>query len=606
MAETGGQSGNSTGAWPSVQKALAGAVGLAALAGIYAFVDWIDPDAGPYLHTIITGTVALVLLGAVYLLRPPVLKLLRGFQRTTASGSKLTIVIATLNNDSGAHTRHVEESLDRQFGSSVHIIRDPAIVSLSDHGDRDRREQKAVTQAKTLLADTKGDVLIWGAAFADRNVVELRFLGKDVSDGAADAHRYALGETLLLPADFGADLGAAAAAVCVAAAAPAFDDGNYVVDLLRPAVRRLRHFVETPPSSLTGDARAQIFHAYALACQTIGAQAGENASLLDAVTALTEVLKEYTHEKVPLDWAMTQNNLGNALCALGERESGTARLEQAVTAYTEALKEYTREKVPLSWAMTQNNLGTALWALGERESGTARLEQAVTAYTEALKERTREKVPLSWATTQNNLGTALWTLGERESGTARLEQAVTAFTEALKERTREKVPLDWAMTQNNLGNALWTLGERESGTARLEQAVTAYTEALKEYTREKVPLDWAMTQNNLGNALRTLGERESGTARLEQAVTAYTEALKEYTREKVPLKWAMTQNNLGTALATLGERESGTARLEQAVTAYTEALKEYTRENAPYYHDQTRRNLARAEALLAARKAQKP
>jgi len=50
-----------------------------------------------------------------------------------------------------------------------------------------------------------------------------------------------------------------------------------------------------------------------------------------------------------------------------------------VTAYREALKERTRDKVPLEWATTQNNLGIALKSLGERESGTARLDQAVSA-----------------------------------------------------------------------------------------------------------------------------------------------------------------------------------------------------------------------------------
>ena len=44
----------------------------------------------------------------------------------------------------------------------------------------------------------------------------------------------------------------------------------------------------------------------------------------------------------------------------------------------------TRERVPLDWAMTQNNRGTALRDLGERESGTARLEEAVAAYRVAL------------------------------------------------------------------------------------------------------------------------------------------------------------------------------------------------------------------------------
>jgi tetratricopeptide (TPR) repeat protein len=269
---------------------------------------------------------------------------------------------------------------------------------------------------------------------------------------------------------------------------------------------------------------------------------------------------------------VTLNRLGNALLKLGRRESGTARLKQAVEAYRAALEEMTRERVPLDWAETQENLGTALWNLGERESGTARLDEAVAAYRAALEEMTREQVPRDWARTQTNLGGALSTLGERESGTARLEEAVAACREALKEMTRERVPLEWAKTQAFLGGALSMLGKRESGTARLEEAVAACREALKERTRERVPLDWAATQTFLGGALRTLGERESGTARLEEAVNAYREALQERTREQVPLQWAMTQAFLGDTLRTLGERESGTARLEEAVAAWDACL----------------------------------
>ena len=55
---------------------------------------------------------------------------------------------------------------------------------------------------------------------------------------------------------------------------------------------------------------------------------------------------------MPLDWVMTQNNLGNALGTPGARESGTARLEEAVAAYRDALKERTRERVPLDWAIS--------------------------------------------------------------------------------------------------------------------------------------------------------------------------------------------------------------------------------------------------------------
>ena len=82
------------------------------------------------------------------------------------------------------------------------------------------------------------------------------------------------------------------------------------------------------------------------------------------VETVVPVVKEYTRERVPLNWAMTQNNLGNALARLGERESGTTRLEEAVAAFREALRENTRERVPLAWAMTQSNLGNALATLG--------------------------------------------------------------------------------------------------------------------------------------------------------------------------------------------------------------------------------------------------
>jgi tetratricopeptide (TPR) repeat protein len=164
----------------------------------------------------------------------------------------------------------------------------------------------------------------------------------------------------------------------------------------------------------------------------------------------------------------------------GGRESGAARLEEAVAAYREALQEYTHVRVPLQWAATKHSLGVALSQLGERESGTARLDEAVAAYREALEERTRARVPLKWAATQMSLGNALGGLGERESGTAKLEEAVAAYREALQEDTRARVPLDWAMTHNNLNDVFTALGERERGTARLTEAIAACRAALEE------------------------------------------------------------------------------------------------------------------------------
>jgi len=46
---------------------------------------------------------------------------------------------------------------------------------------------------------------------------------------------------------------------------------------------------------------------------------------------------ELTRERVPLQWATTQYNIGSALATLGLREAGMARLAEAVVAYDACL-----------------------------------------------------------------------------------------------------------------------------------------------------------------------------------------------------------------------------------------------------------------------------
>jgi hypothetical protein len=55
------------------------------------------------------------------------------------------------------------------------------------------------------------------------------------------------------------------------------------------------------------------------------------------------------------------NDLGVSLAELGERQSGREKLAEAVASDRAALEERKRERVPLDWAESQNNLGSALW-----------------------------------------------------------------------------------------------------------------------------------------------------------------------------------------------------------------------------------------------------
>jgi tetratricopeptide (TPR) repeat protein len=75
-----------------------------------------------------------------------------------------------------------------------------------------------------------------------------------------------------------------------------------------------------------------------------GREFGDNAALAEAIDIYRQCLALAPRSERPLDWTMTQNNLGNALQALGERESGTTRLEEAVAAYHDALRERTRAR----------------------------------------------------------------------------------------------------------------------------------------------------------------------------------------------------------------------------------------------------------------------
>jgi tetratricopeptide (TPR) repeat protein len=142
------------------------------------------------------------------------------------------------------------------------------------------------------------------------------------------------------------------------------------------------------------------------------------------------------------------------------------RGSRSVAAYREALQERTREVVPLDWAATQNNLGNALRVLGERESDSARLNEAVAAFREALQERTREIVPLDWALTQNNLGNALRIQGERESSTVRLKEAAIAYEAALVVLRSAQAEYYTQITERNLQRVRNDIAQRNSARSK--------------------------------------------------------------------------------------------------------------------------------------------
>jgi tetratricopeptide (TPR) repeat protein len=233
---------------------------------------------------------------------------------------------------------------------------------------------------------------------------------------------------------------------------------------------------------------------------------------LKAAEFFAEAAREVPQEDRSL-WARMKVQEGNAYDDHGELHPGLTEFYKSIEAYRAALRVYTEQDMPTDWAMTQNNLGNALSRLGERaggEEGVRLLTEGVEAYRAALRVQTEQDMPTDWAMTQNNLGIVLSSLGERadgEEGVRLLRESVEAYRAALRVQTEQDMPTDWAGTQNNLGNALSRLGERaggEEGVRLLSESVEAYRAALRVYTEQDTPYFWEVVSNNLTSVLNLM------------------------------------------------------------------------------------------------------
>ena len=501
-----------------------------------------------------------------------------------AKGTHFTVLIADLDGDAdGTHTRHIVAALRNYTGLDVILVgRGPKTFDL---GTRVEAQLEAEKRGRDILGKLNGDVLIFGEVAQANTRLRLRFLpGHEALEDRQGSYQLQAAE---LPAEFGSDFHAVLMALVAASIAPVTEQaGSYLVDLLRPAARKLENLLANPPPQLNSYQRGLLLCGLGLATLRLGQQTGEDAWFSRSLATCHDTLQVWTRARAPLQWAMTQNNLGSTLMALGYRERSGTCFKEAIAAYRSAAGVLTRQRSPLDWAGIQTNLASALSGLGELEKRTDHLNKAVKVFEKALKEGARERAPLQWAMTQNNLGSALRMLGRREDGTEHLEQAVAAFRAALEVRTRERVPLEWATTQNNLGAALLSLGEREHSLgdsvrfrSHLQEAVAVLRAALEIRTRRRLPFHWTKTMVNLASTLGALGQREGSCTMLEEAVRLFRDVLKKRTFDREPDQWADTQYKLGNALLLVGEHKQVPFKV---VALYRMNFNEFTRAIAPH------------------------
>jgi hypothetical protein len=254
-------------------------------------------------------------------------------------GERFVVLIADLQGDDeqNSQTRHVAAALAPY--EALDLVR----IGPGPEWDIGSREDFEA-EVRRHLAEHRGDVLISGDVATKDKALRLRIIPADPSlrpdlrglEGRRPGE-YVLTETGL-PLDFDHNFNAVLLALVAASVAPATErQGHYLADLLGPAATKLKQLCTHMPAGLDHDQRGNLWRAYGLATWNLGKQTGRNEWLVEAVGAYQAALEEYTRERVPLDWAATHASLGDALCSLGERESGTARLGEAVTVLQSAV-----------------------------------------------------------------------------------------------------------------------------------------------------------------------------------------------------------------------------------------------------------------------------
>ncbi len=334
----------------------------------------------------------------------------------------------------------------------------------------------------------------------------------------------------------------------------------------------------------------------------LGREFSDNNALQQTIYLIEDdVMPLVQGENKTQEYSASLQLLGSVRAILGQRQGGTKNLEYSIEAFEASLSKRDRMTHPLQWAETQNSLGNSLGALAHRQNDLEMLSQSVTAFEQALEERTRDAVPNDWASTTNNLAAMLQATGQRNKNSKLIKRAVDAYKEIMLVWTRETVPQQWATTADNLGTALRLLGEQRKGPRTLEQSVAAYKSALTERTRECFSQEWAMTQNNLGAALHKLAEREDNSANImTEAIEAYENTLQEWTREAYPMAWAMTMANLGVARRGLAEAKGSVEIARQSLEELETVSDVFRQLSHAHYSELSIDQIAKAQKVIKA------
>jgi len=275
-------------------------------------------------------------------------------------------------------------------------------------------------------------------------------------------------------------------------------------------------------------------------------------------------------------------------------------LDPARDAFERELTDEYRRRAPLEWAQTQNHLGNILAAQAQQFRDGALYRKATAVFEAALEVLSQEQTPSDWATTQYNLGTAAQAIGRQETDARSLKQAVDAYTNALLVWTREKTPDEWARTMHQLGNTFHAHGLLLKGNTTLQKSVVAYKNALRVFNADDHALELAATHMNCGATLHHLADAEANADRLEEAIRSYETGLLVCMEQQLPIHLAVLGKvNIATARGKLAELRKDARMAEETADEFDVILEVFRGSFQPLClkHCEAQRDYARSLAM---------
>lgn len=149
----------------------------------------------------------------------------------------------------------------------------------------------------------------------------------------------------------------------------------------------------------------RVMHNLASTQSQLGGKLHDAALLAEAAAGYREILAEQRRDRWPLAWAAGKNELGKALWRWGcltPEPQGSAAIREAIELLEDSLSVRSREEMPLDWAMTQADLGSMHASLARIGGDPAQARVAEAFFERALQVQHRES-HADWGRTRASL-----------------------------------------------------------------------------------------------------------------------------------------------------------------------------------------------------------